>query len=417
MNEKRKKLLLITSGFPFGDTERGFISSEFEALHGEFDISIIAIGAKEELILPLPDDVPVEKYFHRLSSRSLRGALRILKNALRPSTLSELFRALCIKRPGLTLKRFRQTVFYSAKAELAAQFIEKKLSKEPFDVIYTYWCTELTLGAARLKKAHPELCLVTRFHGHDLYTDRRPEDFQPFRPFITNCADKLVFACRKGMDYYVSRWGGAEKAELCYLGCRSAERPSPHGTDELRIVSCSNLIPLKRVDRIIEALSLLPPELSVSWDHFGDGTERQRLETLAKEKLSGIRWRFHGRVPNSTIAGHYGAISPDLFITASSTEGGAPVSVQEAFAMGIPAIGTAVGGIPDLIVNGRTGSLLSEDPSPEELCRAVLHFAGLSPDEKRELSQNAFELWKDRFDSVRNARRFTELLLGLKGAE
>lgn len=104
-------------------------------------------------------------------------------------------------------------------------------------------------------------------------------------------------------------------------------------------MSCSNLIPLKRVDVIIGAVAKLPKELRVRWDHFGDGAERQRLEVLAKEKLgSNVQWHFHGRVPNNTLAARYAQISPRLFITASSTEGGAPVSIQEAFAMGIPAL-------------------------------------------------------------------------------
>ena len=117
------------------------------------------------------------------------------------------------------------------------------------------------------------------------------------------------------------------------------------------------------MEQIIEGLALLPETLRVSWDIFGDGTEREKLEALAAEKLGGrgnITWNFHGFVPNAALAEEYRKLAPQLFLTTTSTEGGAPVSIQEAFSMGIPAIGTAVGGVPELIREGETGFLLPE---------------------------------------------------------
>ena len=416
MNSPKKNLLLVTSGFPFGDTERGFISTEFDVLAEKFNVHVIAVGSREELIHPLPENLPVEKYFHRLSSRSLSGVARLIKNALRPITLAEIFRSLCPKNPGLTLRRIKQIIFYAAKADMAAEHMGRIVEDEKTDILYTYWCTEMTLAAAMLKRKHPELVLVTRFHGHDLFTDRKPENYQPFRPFITKQATRLVFACREGERYYVSRWNGADKTRLCYLGCKDAPVLPLTENGELRLVSCSNLIPLKRVDVIIGAVAKLPKELRVRWDHFGDGTERQRLEVLAKEKLrSNVQWHFHGRVPNNTLAARYAQISPRLFITASSTEGGAPVSIQEAFAMGIPAVGTAVGGIPDLIINGKTGYLLEPNATEDELCNAIADFAKLAPEEKNEMSRNARLLWAESFDANKNASLFAQMLAGLKG--
>ena len=114
-------------------------------------------------------------------------------------------------------------------------------------------------------------------------------------------------------------------------------------TEALRIISCSNMIPLKRIDLIIEGLSQLPNTLQVQWHHFGTGVSQEELENLAKEKLQkNVQWVFHGFVPNGQLAEEYRKIRPNLFITTSSTEGGAPVSIQEAFSMGIPAIGYLV---------------------------------------------------------------------------
>ena len=105
---------------------------------------------------------------------------------------------------------------------------------------------------------------------------------------------------------------------------------------------------------------------------------------------------------------------PNLFITTSSTEGGAPVSIQEAFSMGIPAIGTNVGGIPDLISHERTGYLLSNSPTADDICSSIERFIKLTDAEKDHMSNNAYDLWKEKFDAHNNADRFSEMLLHLE---
>ena len=413
----RKKILLITSGFPFGDVERGFISAEFETLRKYFDLHLISVGSKEELIHPFPEDIPVERYFHRFSWRSLKSIVNFILNIFRPLTIAEIFRSITLLSPRKTLMRVKQILFYSLKAHNAAKHIEKIIYEENIDIIYTYWCTEMTLAAAILKNRYPGIKLVTRFHGHDLFTERRPENWQPFRTYISKKTDKLVFACKNAFDYYISHWGkyALSTPEIHYLGCKSAEKLKFSPDKQFKLLSCSNLIPLKRVDLIIDAISKLPDEHSVRWDHFGDGTERKSLEEYASTKLGrNVEYHFHGRVPNNTLEKCYREINPDLFITTSSTEGGAPVSIQEAFSMGIPAIGTDVGGIPDLIIHEKTGYLLNNSPTKEDICNSIESYIKLSDSQKEQMSNNAYALWKEKFDAHNNAEHFSNMLLHLE---
>ena len=56
-----------------------------------------------------------------------------------------------------------------------------------------------------------------------------------------------------------------------------------------RIVSCSNIIPLKRVNLIVGALGKLNkkrPDLDIEWIHFGDGEEKDVIEKMAKTVLN-----------------------------------------------------------------------------------------------------------------------------------
>ena len=60
----------------------------------------------------------------------------------------------------------------------------------------------------------------------------------------------------------------------------------------------------------------------------------------------------------------------DIFILSSHYEG-MPYSLLEAMSMGIPAVGTDVIGIKDLIVHGQTGFLVREEDH-EDLANAVI---------------------------------------------
>ena len=126
-----------------------------------------------------------------------------------------------------------------------------------------------------------------------------------------------------------------------------------------------------------------------------------------------MTWKFHGRVPNHLLAEHYRAIDPDLFLTASSTEGGAPVSIQEVFSLGVPAIGTAAGGIPELIEHGLTGLLLPENTTAEQLTKAIDTYYNSTSAEKAAMSAAARELWERCFDAEKNAKTFVENLQSL----
>ena len=236
-----------------------------------------------------------------------------------------------------------------------------------------------------------------------------------FRKKITEGADGLCFACEQGKSYFTKHWGAeaTDKIHLCYLGSVDRGLIAAQRPNCLRIISCANLIPLKRVELIVKALAHLPKTMNVEWYHFGDGTERKKLEQLAGERLQNchnIAWNFRGFIPNVMLVEEYRKLSPQLFVTTSSTEGGAPVSIQEAFSMGIPAIGTAVGGIPDLILDGKTGFLLPQDLEATDVANAILRFAMLTNEQKNRMRMAAREHWANKFDAKKNAEIFTAYL-------
>jgi len=122
------------------------------------------------------------------------------------------------------------------------------------------------------------------------------------------------------------------------------------------VVSCiARLVPHKSVDCLVEAAARVPdPRGELAVVIAGDGPERVDLEDLAATRL-GPRAIFLGRVPDETIPDVYAA--SDLFCLPSQLEGFGLVYVEAAY-RGVPSIGTRVGGVPDVILDGKTGLLV-----------------------------------------------------------
>ena len=407
----RDNILLITDGFPFDDCERGFLETEFEELTQHFQMNVLANNTTGKITHDFPKDVPCWRYcFEKLKILRLPMQLRY------PEVREEI--TLCWGKNGLrkNVMRTLRILVYSLRAEGVCKQIEEIVKKRSIDLIYTYWCTQATVAAARLKKQYPQLKIITRFHGYDLYKERALERWQPLRPFIASNVDLLVFACKRGKEYFLNEWPGEweKRSVVSYLGTKQMQRIVSQNANKLVVVSCSNLITLKRVNLIIEALALCPDEVAVEWHHIGDGCERTRLEKLAVEKLKrkpNMNYRFWGQVQHDALEKIYEDIGPDLFITTSSTEGGVPVSAQEAIGMGIPVIGTDVGGMAELVEDGRDGFLLPLDVSAQQICEKLLEFVALPQSKQHLLSQEAFSRWQERFCAKHTAKEFAAVLM------
>lgn len=140
---------------------------------------------------------------------------------------------------------------------------------------------------------------------------------------------------------------GAETAE------GAGRRRRATDTGDVRLIMVGRLVALKRHDLLLEALSRLPAGLSWHLDIVGDGPERERLESIRRDKGFGERVTFLGQRGDvaSLLA------DADIFALISDTEG-MSLSLVEALASGLPIVATRVGNNAELVRPGINGYLI-----------------------------------------------------------
>jgi glycosyltransferase involved in cell wall biosynthesis len=208
-----------------------------------------------------------------------------------------------------------------------------------------------------------------------------------------------------GQKYMLDRYSGKlKKLAVSRLGTRDYGIGPYFPESKIRIISCSNLIPLKQT-RLI-ALSLFHLKLPVEWHHIGDGPLMNSLKDITSKLGPDGHVKFHGHLDHNALFKIYQQQVFDIFINCSTSEG-VPVSIMEALSFGIPVIATDVGGTNE-IVDAFVGVLISPTITPEELAVKITEL--LDRNDYLILRQNARERWLERCQNETLFSRFVDLV-------
>lgn len=396
--QKKKILFCFTSSYPYGSRETYF-ENELQYLSQSFDLIYI-----QPTYNPTGSNV----------KRSVPENVEVLSIAV-PQGITRVFSGILNTSPVMPhFKDFFKERVYKKKANLRSWFnsllvfrikyknIKKKFEKiESETILYSYW-GGATIFITKLCRNYKK---IIRMHGGDFYLNRN-NGYLTLRHDTYKSADLLLpisndIAGILKKTYKIPE----EKIFVNYLGVNntfnSADFPHAQVKDKILIVSCSNLVALKRVEIIATALATWKSDVFIEWHHFGDGPEMKNIQKIAESfKNEKVKIFFHGWSTTQDIYNFYLTNYVTWLINVSKYEG-VPVSIMESFSFGIPAIATNVGATSE-IVNASNGHLVKDDISPEVLNQFILSYSDKEYLDKR---RNAYITWKEKFNADNNYRQ------------
>lgn len=414
MSEKGRALIFFTDTFPYGKGEV-FIENEFPYLHAAFDkVVIVTNNMSETSTRPIPDNVSVVRYPYEASALSKAKATT---SFFTPAIQHEMdFVKKKLQIPASKLVVATMVASY-AKANESLKFIDNTIERYAagMDVyLYSYWMNDMAIAIAFYKQKYPKVKAFARAHGWDVYFERHKPAYLPFRNYIVSNLDACYAISEDGRRYIQDKVSSNKnKIQLARLGTVNNVQGIASTDGTLRIVSCSNAIPLKRIHLIIEALAQIT-DVEISWTHFGNGELLNKLKQQASELLDGkanIQYQFAGQVSNAELMQYYSTNTVDLFINVSETEG-IPVSIMEAHSFGIPAIATNVGGVSE-VTNNHNGRLIDANSSVEDIAQKIAKYASLSTQIKQQFRENAYATWNNIYNAQKNYTAFVDGVMKL----
>jgi glycosyltransferase involved in cell wall biosynthesis len=171
-----------------------------------------------------------------------------------------------------------------------------------------------------------------------------------------------------------------------------------------RVLCVARMAPDKDHDTLLEAFRLTARAIPAAelW-LVGDGPRLEKVRELARRLLPEGRVKF--LLPREDLRPLLHQAS--LLVLSSKTEA-LPNVVLEAMAAGLPVVATRVGGVPELVVPGRTGWLV--DPGdPPGLAAALSQVLG-DPDRRRALGREGRERACREFSLETMTQRYESVL-------
>lgn len=213
-----------------------------------------------------------------------------------------------------------------------------------------------------------------------------------------------------------------EKIAVVRCGVSFPISTAPNRTEQkggFRVGSIGRLVEKKGFDVLIKAFAKLRAENpDVTLEIAGDGPLRTEIEELIADL--GLAGSIHllGAMDHKEVSKWLRSL--DLFVLACKVDrngdmDGIPVVLMEAMSQGIPVVSTNLSGIPELIVDHRTG-LLAAPGSVEELFEKMREIG--SDDELRDrLAINALDHVDAEFGQKTNIDRLEQVFAAPVGTE
>lgn len=409
----KPSLILLCDNYPLSPGEF-FLDDEIRVIHSNFEKIYVLTKQQERKDLNrfMPDNLEVITYTPDISKKNkLKTIPKIFTRFFIFEFSRAIFKFKIAPKPILFKIMFMDIVRSNQIIwELRKLIVAQKLDLNN-SIFYSYWHDYKALALARLSKRDKQIKTIARAHRWDIYFYANKFPYLPYKNFILNNLTQTISISHDGVKYFNNLLGNnlSEKISISKLGKINIRNPKiEKSNDQILICSCSTIISVKRVEKIIDVLSTLNIE-NLKWIHFGDGILRGTITEYASEKLKNIKFEFHGIVPNKEILDFYASNYVDLFINLSESEG-IPVSIMEALSAGIPVLATNVGGSSEA-VNDKNGFLIPKDFEVHDVVKMIETYLQSSTENQTNYRQNAYNFWQANFEATKNYTQFAQEIL------
>ena len=174
------------------------------------------------------------------------------------------------------------------------------------------------------------------------------------------------------LDFYTGRgfFKGQKIAVVPNPMSFSGLHATPHALHaNIRFLYVGQLEQYKGINVLLSALKQLSPDAPWQLDIAGDGSMAPELRKQRDQRVL-VRGKLSGDEVAAAMR------SADILVMPSMCEENAPMVIAEAQARGLPVIATAVGGVPEMVDEGKTGALVragSADDLALAMRRVIQH--------------------------------------------
>jgi glycosyltransferase involved in cell wall biosynthesis len=392
------KLFYFTYCYPFGSGEQ-WKTNELNVLVRHFEeITVIPyfFGGNFNNPKPLPPGVKLAgPLFRDMGVKGKKSdILRILLHRKAPLFLRE-FLIKKVYREKKHLQSWVGSTLNSIRL-LAHPVLKDVIAKgDKNTILYFYWgkgSSEILpfINTSVFNK------VFVRMHRFDLF-EYVNDDYIPYRKSLLEHVTVAAPVSFAGRDHLVALYPEmAERIKVFRIGTQGNGRRSKKLNDGcLRVISCSGLSPVKRVDIMIRSLEHV--KFPIIWHHIGNGSLDKELRLLAEKLRVTDKFIFEGVMDSGHVMDFFTDHPFDIFVNTSQSEG-VPVTIMESFAAGIPAMATDVGGTGEL-VDGTVGMLLPENIDPSGLADQLKIFFQKPEEEKSRLRENAYRRYEQHWNA------------------
>ncbi len=243
-----------------------------------------------------------------------------------------------------------------------AIYLSELFEREGISHVHAHWATYPTTVAYLVKQWSGRPYSFTA-HAYDIYMISR---MLPAKvsgaSFVVTCADT-----NRRYLAALSENGSASRIHVNYHGT-DLSRFAPierRRTEKFRVMSCGWLKEYKGFHYLLDAVAALASKgIDVHLDLAGDGPQRPYLVAKAAQLGIADRLTLHGYLGHDKLIELYR--QSDVFALPSIVMGRygrqdvIPNVLAEAMAVGIPVVGTNVGGVAELIDSGENGFVVPE---------------------------------------------------------